>query len=137
MPKKADICCELAAKDERNYNFSKMEKEQKLKTLGEELKLYKPLLGKVSDTIMEQDVSSYPIFVLHRDSVEVGIPLSTEDIEGAWSANASSLEEFVAKQLIMSEKIDDFKSVYKDPTAFLCLFVVEKSGATFVFIPRY
>ncbi len=113
-----------------------MQKEQDLMILEEELKPYKRLLGSVADTIMEQDVSSYPVFVLHRDAIEVGIPLNTEDIVGEWSVNASSLEEFVAKQLVLTEKIDEFKSVYKDPTAFLCLFVVDKSGATFVFIPR-
>ena len=114
-----------------------MQKEQDLKTLEEELKSYKPLLGKVADTIMEQDVSSYPLFVLHHAGIEVGIPLDTQNIEGEWSVNASSLEEFVAKQLVLADKVDEFKSVYKDPTAFLCLFVVDKSGATFVFIPRY
>jgi hypothetical protein len=114
-----------------------MQKEQDLKILEEELKPYKSLLGSVADTIMEQDVSSYPVFVLYRDSIEVGIPLDTENITGEWFVNASSLEEFVAKQLVLPEKVDDFKSVYKDPTAFLCLFVVDKSGATFVFIPRY
>ena len=114
-----------------------MQKEQDLKLLEDELKPYKKLLGSVADTIMEQDVSSYPIFVIYREGIEVGIPLDTDNIEGLWAVNASSLEEFVAKQLVLSDKVDDFKSVYKDPTAFLCLFVVEKSGATFVFIPRY
>jgi hypothetical protein len=114
-----------------------MEKEQDLKILEEELKAYKTLLGMVADTIMEQDVSSYPVFVVYHDAIEVGIPLNTENIEGSWAVNASSLEEFVAKQLVLSDKVEDFKSVYKDPTAFLCLFVVDKSGATFVFIPRY
>ena len=114
-----------------------MEKEQKLKKFEEELKPYKKLLGSVADTIMEQDVSSYPVFVLSQEAIEVGIPLNTAHIEGPWSVNASSLEEFTAKQLVLSDKVEDFKSVYKDPAAFLCLFVVDKSGATFVFIPRY
>ena len=114
-----------------------MQKEQKLKVFEEELKPYKKLLGSVADTIMEQDVSRYPIFVLSREVIEVGIQLDTAHIIGSWSVNASSLEEFTAKQLVLADKVDDFKSVYKDPTAFLCLFVVDKSGATFVFIPRY
>ena len=59
-----------------------MQKELDLSVLEEELKPYKPLLGKVADTIMEQDVSSYPIFVLYRDAIEVGIPLNIDEIEG-------------------------------------------------------
>ena len=114
-----------------------MQKEEKLKSLEVELKSYKQLLGSVADTIMEQDVSKYPVFVLYRDAIEIGIPLNTDEIEGSWSVSASSLEEFVAKQLVLSDKVDEFKSVYKDPTVFLCLFVVDKNGANFVFIPRY
>jgi len=114
-----------------------MQKEQDLKVLEEELKPYKQMLGSVADTIMEQDVSSYPIFVIYQDAIEVGIALNTDNIEGSLSVNASSLEEFVTKQLVLADKVDDFKSVYKDPTAFLCLFIIDKSSATFVFIPRY
>ena len=114
-----------------------MQKEQDLKVLEEELKPYKQMLGSVADTIMEQDVSSYPIFVIYQDAIAVGIALNTDNIEGSWSVNASSLEEFVTKQLVLSDKVDDFKTVYKDPTAFLCLFIVDKSGASFVFTPRH
>ena len=111
--------------------------EKELTSLEKELKPYKSLLGNASDTIIENEVSSYPIFVLHRQLINIGVPLNTDAITGGWSVSASTLEEFATKQLIESEKIDGFKAVYKDPTAFLCLFVIEKSGATFVFIPRY
>lgn len=113
-----------------------MQTELDFKLLKEEIRLYKPLLARVADTIMDENVSSYPIFVLHREAIEVGIPLSTEKIKGQWGVNASSLEEFVAKQLVLPEKVNDFKSVFKDPAEFLCLFVTDKSGATFVFVPR-
>ena len=111
--------------------------EQQLTSLEEELKPYKSLLGSASDTIIENDVSSYPIFVLHKQIINIGVPLNTDKISGAWSVSASSLEEFATKQLIEMDKVKGFKSVYKDPTAFICLFVIEESGATFVFIPRY
>ena len=113
-----------------------MQKKQDFEILNEEIQGYKLFLGRIADTILEQDVSSYPIFVLHQEAIEVGIPLNTKNIDGKWEVNASSLEEFVAKQLVLSEKVDDFKSVYKDPAKYLCLFVTAKSGATFVFIPR-
>ncbi len=114
-----------------------MLKERELSILEEEIKHYKPLLGSVSDTIMEQDVSEYPVFILCRNPIEAGIPLNTEQIEGYWEVNASTLEEFAAKQLILPEKVEDFKSIYKDPSSFLCLFVVDENGATFVFVPRH
>jgi len=53
-----------------------------------------------------------------------------------WLINASTLEEFVTKQIILNEKVSDFKKIYKSPDQHLCLFLIEKSGATFVFLPR-
>lgn len=105
--------------------------------LEKQIKTSKKMMTQASDTIMEQDVSSYPIFVLHRHGMEVGIPLKeAANLEEDWHINASTLEEFVAKQIINNDKVDNFKSVYKSPDQFLCLFVVDKSGATFVFLPR-
>ncbi len=106
-------------------------------TLEEELKTSKKLMAQASDTIMEQDVSSYPIFLVLRQDLEVGIPLkNAENLDTDWHIRASTLEEFVTRQIIHVDKVDNFKTVYKSPNEFLCLFVIDKSGATFVFLPR-
>ncbi len=110
--------------------------EKKQKDLEKELIPYKPLLSKTADIILDQDVSAYPIFVLHHQGINVGIPLDFDPSIGNWLVNASSLEEFMTKQLVESSKVDNFKAIYKDPKSFLCLFLATKSGATFVFIPR-
>ena len=59
-----------------------------------------------------------------------------DTVNGKWSVNASSLEEFVTKQIIQPDKVDNFKSVFKNPESDLCLFVLSELGAKFVFIPR-
>lgn len=113
-----------------------MQLEQQYKTLEKELQQYLPILSKASDAILDQDVSDYPIFVLHREGVDIGIPIQSEGSAKGWMINASTLEEFVTKQLIQTERIDNFKEAYKDSSLFVCLFVVENGGATFVFLPR-
>ncbi|MEL6923174.1 MAG: hypothetical protein AAFO94_03930 [Bacteroidota bacterium] len=114
-----------------------MTAEQKFQQIQDELSPYKKTLGQAADTIIEQNVSSYPIFVVHQLEVGIGIPLiEREQVEGNWSINASSLEEFATKNLVEPEKLDEFKRVYKDPTAHLCLFLLSDFGATFVFLPR-
>ncbi|MFT5166102.1 MAG: hypothetical protein ACI8P3_001333 [Saprospiraceae bacterium] len=110
--------------------------EEQTKKLEKELQAYNGFLSFTSDAILDQDVSRYPIFILHLQGINVGIPLDTDHIQGNWLVNASSLEEFVTKQLIESSKVDAFTAVYKDPKHFLCLFVVDSGSATFVFIPR-
>lgn len=114
-----------------------MDTNSKLKVLENELKPYVPALGKASETILTQNVSEYPIFIAHQQQMDIGIPIMEKDtIKGDWSINASTLEEFTTKGLIQVNKIDDFKSVYKNPEEFLCLFVISEIGATFVFLPR-
>ncbi len=114
-----------------------MDEQMRYKLLEEELRSYKKALGKAADTIMDERVSSYPIFVVHKGVAELGIPLiKEEEVAGHWSVNASSLEEFVAKRLIREDRVDDFKAVYKDPAEWLCLFVVDEEGANFIFLPR-
>ena len=89
--------------------------EEEHKKLEKEIQPYNGFLSFTADAILDQDVSQYPIFVLHVQGINVGIPLDTDHIQGNWLVNASSLEEFVTKQLIESSKVDAFKAVYKDP----------------------
>jgi len=96
--------------------------------------VYSKMLREAAETIRAEDVSNYPIFVLHHGDTLVGIPL----VEGGklpqgWQINASTLEEFVAKQIISAEKIDDFRALYKSKPNELCLFVFGGESQTFVF----
>ncbi len=107
------------------------------KHLHDELNGYRPTLAQAADLIIDQNVSNYPIFVVHQITVDIGINIvDRQPVEGSWSVNASTLEEFVAKQIIAPEKLDDFKTLYKSHGADLCLFVLSELGAKFIFLPR-
>jgi len=108
-----------------------------MKALEEELQRYIGVFREVADTTMNSDVSNYPIFIAHQKSVEIGIPLISREQSGTfWSYHISTLEELVTKNIIQDEEgLENFKRVYKDPLKFICLFVVEEKGATFVFYP--
>lgn len=100
----------------------------------------KPYLGSLvaaADIIRDQDVSSYPILVIHQNTVDIGINIvNREAVNGNWSVNASMLEEFVAKQIIATDKLDDFKSLYRQHEDEVCLFVLSETRADFVFLPK-
>lgn len=111
--------------------------EAQYKQLEKELKPYLPLLQKAADAILDQDISSYPIFLLHQQTVSIGIPLvEGKNEEHPWSVNASTLEELATKKIIEMERVDDFRKVYKDPQDYFCLLLLSDSGADFVFFPR-
>ena len=112
-----------------------MDVKQKYQQLEMELKPLLPMLGKAADAILDQEVSKYPIFIIAKNDVAIGLPL-IERAPPHWSVNATTLEEFATKGLIEPEKVEDFREVYKDPQENLCLFVIDEEKATFIFLPR-
>ncbi|HMS99167.1 MAG TPA: hypothetical protein PLQ57_05410 [Saprospiraceae bacterium] len=114
-----------------------MSKAESFIILKEDLQRYARVLGEAADVIRDQDVSKYPVFVAHQQEVSIGLPIIEKEKNGGnWNIHASTLEEFAAKNLIFDEKIDDFIKTYKDPDAFVCVFVLSELGANFVFLPR-
>lgn len=111
--------------------------EKKYDKLEKVIAPYKSILGKAVDTVLAQEISSYPIFVLHKKEIELGISLKNEiNTPNDWLVNLSTLEEFSTKQIIESSRVNRFTKVYKNPEEFLCLFVIDEFGANFVFLPR-
>ncbi|MBX2875916.1 MAG: hypothetical protein KTR30_27595 [Saprospiraceae bacterium] len=114
-----------------------MNEENQYKAIEKALAPHQKLMEQAADTILDQEVSAYPIFIIHQLNVEIGVILvSKEEGKAEWSVHASTLEELVTKQIIQMDKVDNFRQVYKDPREHLCLFTLSEMGATFIFLPR-
>lgn len=114
-----------------------MKEKIQYKILAAELQNYLPALRSASENIVDSDISLYPIFVIHQHFVDIGIQMvDREKVTGNWSVNASTLEEFVTKQIISSEKVDAFRQLYKEKRDEFCLFVLSELGAEFIFLPK-
>lgn len=114
-----------------------MSKIDRFLELEKEMKAYTKVLGQAADVIINENVSKYPVFVVHQQEIELGIALiEANPPRLRWSVNASTLEEFVTKNIVFEEKIKDFMSTYKNPETHLCLFVLSELGAQFIFMPR-
>lgn len=112
-----------------------MSSEKVFYQLEEDINPYKKMLGQAVTTILDEDVSKYPIIVAARESIQIGLPL-VEQPAPLVNLHASTLEEFSTKGLIDAARIDRFREVFKDPTQFLCIFLIAPPEGTFVFIPR-
>ena len=89
-----------------------------------------------AETIRTENVSNYPIFVATKLEIDLGIALLLRgDLPDDWAVNASTLEEFHAKRIIDVEKIEEFRSLYRQHNEDICVFVLSEGGAKFVFIP--
>ena len=96
---------------------------------------HKKVLDAALNAIVDQDVSKYPIMVLHPGSANFGIPIiNQEQNEGHWVLNLSSLEEFATKQIINMEKVDDFIQLYKSHPNQYCFFFIHELDGKFIFI---
>lgn len=114
-----------------------MKEAEKLLVIENEMKRFNALLSAASDKILDSNASAYPIFVVAKQPIALGINLIDRDkVNSNWSINASSLEEFVSNKLVFETKAADFKSTYKDPKQNICLFVLSDLGAQFLFVPR-
>lgn len=114
-----------------------MGKAEKFLVLEQQLERYIKVMGDASDIIQDQEVSKYPIFVAHQHEVTIGIPLVDKEKQGGvWNIHASTLEEFVTKNIVFNEKIEEFRKTFKDPKETVCVFVLSELGAKFAFLPR-
>jgi len=111
-------------------------KESPLKSLKVDLNFYKDSIKEVAIEIMAEGLSQYPIFVAHQHEVSLGeIILDRNELGTQWTIQASTLEEFVEKGVIIKERKELFIKNYKKPEDHMCLFVVVPEGANFVFYP--
>lgn len=112
------------------------EKESPLKSLERDLKFYNDSIREVSTEIMVEGISLYPIFIAHQHTVNIGEPiLDKDELNTDWTVHASTLEEFVEKEIILADKKAHFIKNFKNANDFMCLFVVVPEGANFVFYP--
>ena len=97
---------------------------------------------KVADSLKEASYQikkagfDFPIFPISKEELPIGqLLIDKHQADGDWNYYASFLDEFVQRELVDKDKEEDFKSNYKDPDEFCCLFVIDKEFTRFVFIP--
>lgn len=98
---------------------------------------------KVADNIKEasyqirkRGFSDFPIFIISKSEIAIGQLLySKKEVGTEWNYFVTYLDEFVERKIIEKDKVDNFKTTYKNPEEFCCLFVVDGEFTKFVFIP--
>ncbi len=112
--------------------------EEIFKTLQADLEVCLGFIKQVAAGMLRNDVTKYPIFIATRgeSDIDLGLPvINRADFDTTWSFNASHLEEFVSKGVVLHDKAPDFIKGYKNPNEFVCVFVAEETSGSFVFMP--
>lgn len=103
-------------------------------TLEVALKKNKEWFLQTIQTICDENVSNYPILIAFPSftSLNIGLPIKEEE---SLSFNASTLEELVMKKIVNLDKVDEFRTLYKRKKDSFCIFLLQKPGPQFVFVP--
>jgi len=104
----------------------------------EDLHYFQTLLEEAFEGVIREDVSKYPVFIFHREEVNMGLLIFDRYAHGAnWSVNVSTLEEFYIKGLVTIEKVEEIKQkITGDPPQY-CFLVLSGEQGSIVFIPRH
>jgi hypothetical protein len=107
-----------------------------LQELNQNLNIYKESIREISEEIIDNQVSKYPIFIASREETNLGKQIiDKEELALEWSINASTLEEFVRRKIVLDNKLEAFKKSYKNPRKYLCVFALLTENAGFIYLP--
>ena len=107
-----------------------------LEKLEEDFRRMGSYLQKLSEEIMEQKISRYPIFIAQMQMVDLGRPIRAFEVYTLnYHYNVSFLEEFVKKDIITGEKLNIFREAWNHPERHCCFFLVTPLEAGFVYVP--
>ncbi len=107
-----------------------------LNSLRLDLNLFKDAIKEVSEDIIKDGFSEYPIFIAHQAEVKLGeVILDREELGINFTIQASTIEEFVNRNIIKPGNAAKFKEAFKDPSKFCCIFLITEYGGQFVFVP--
>ena len=107
-----------------------------LGTISADFAVVSETLKEASYQLRKRNISPYPIFPVSKEELPIGaLLIDRQDLLLKWNFYFSFLDEFVQRQLVESDRVQDFKEVYKDPDEFCCLFVVDVDFTKFVFLP--
>jgi len=93
-------------------------------------------LKEASYTFRKQGGYEYPVFIMTKETVSIGaLLIDREEPDNKWRYYAAYLELLVKANLVAPDKVDEFKTHYKDPDEFCCLLVIDGVLMHFVYIP--
>ncbi|UII27094.1 hypothetical protein LVD15_01325 [Fulvivirga maritima] len=104
--------------------------------ISEDFVVVADTLKEASYQIRKRKFSDYPIFPISKIELPIGqLLIGKTELAVNWNYNASYLDEFIQREIVSDEAVEEFKEAYKDPDEFCCLFVVDEDFTNFVYIP--
>ncbi len=105
-----------------------------LKALEDAIHKNETWLQQAAQTILNEEVSNYPILVAYPNTTNVDIGLMLMESE-RYTLNITTLEELAMKKIVDLNKINEFRTLYKQHKNSFCVFSIDVPKPQFVFVP--
>lgn len=110
--------------------------EDYLKLLQQDLKFYQDAIKEVSQDMVKDGFSQFPIFVASLFDYDMGeLVLDAKEYERSYSIYASYAEQLQEKGIIPKDKMPFFKANFKDSSKFACILLLTNEVQQFIFFP--
>lgn len=107
-----------------------------LNEIKEDLNFYSEAIKEVSDEMLNERLTEYPIFIAHQHEVHAGeLILDRQELGRYWSINATTLEELEQKGFFNKERTQYFKKIFKNPRSYMCVLLITSLGGNVLFHP--
>lgn len=107
-----------------------------LQSIYNDVRLIGEMMKEFSRHVISNDVSKYPVYAASKSEMSLGKPFLTMPRHGLnWNYNASVLEEFVKKEIVKMDKLEEFREAFGDPEERACIFVIAPDEMGFIFVP--
>ncbi len=108
-----------------------------IEEFGEQVEHYHFLMKEAFEGVINEGVSKYPVFIFHKQEVNVGISIAERRIVACdWSVNISTLEEFYIKGLVTIEQVEEIKLKINGKRPMYCCLVLSGERGCLIFLPR-
>lgn len=107
-----------------------------LKILELDLKAFKSELNEVVKAIVEGGYSKYPVLIAHQDEIAVAQKvLDKEMFNSNFTFSASTLEELVAKKVVLQERKQTLEKEIESRSNECLILLLHKEVMRFIFTP--
>ncbi len=86
------------------------------------------------EIVKNEGVSNYPVLICFQanENYELGIPLLNNN---ELACNLSTLEELYVKNIVDTEKVNNFRALYNHRLEHFCVLFVSENNPAFIFLP--
>ena len=113
---------------------SNTKEEQILSDLEADIKTLKQELNETVKAIVDGGYSKFPILLAHSENIAIAQKvIDKNEYQTHFSFSASTMEEMVARKIILDDKKSDFERRYKSNADKFCILLVHPESMKFIF----